>query len=121
MSAATFNDHRLLERPFQVDGPEVFNALALDLFHLHATRNPVYRGFLKGLRLDPTMVDRAESIPFLPIGVFRNHRVLLDGLDPSSFFTSSCTSSRASKGYHSAYTPVANFLRANCSEASAVA
>ncbi len=100
MSAATFNDHRLLERPFQVDGPEVFNALALDLFHLHATRNPVYRGFLKGLRLDPTMVDRAESIPFLPIGVFRNHRVLLDGLDPSSFFTSSGTTGAITSHHH---------------------
>lgn len=81
----------LLERPFAVDGPAAFNALALELFYLHAARNPVYRGFLEGLRFDPAGVRSVDGIPCLPIGVFRNHRVLLEGLDPAVTFTSSGT------------------------------
>ncbi|MBL8003210.1 MAG: acyl transferase [Flavobacteriales bacterium] len=81
----------MAERVFAVDGPEAFNALALELFHLHAAHNPVYRGFLQGLRRDPATVRTVADIPFLPIGVFRNHHVLLEGLEPAFSFTSSGT------------------------------
>ena len=81
----------LLDRPFAVAGPEAFNALALELFHLHAIRNPVYRGFLQGLRVDPTTIGQVSAIPFLPIGLFRSHQVLLDDVKPRLTFTSSGT------------------------------
>lgn len=89
-----------LARPFAVDGPEAFNALAMDLFRLHAAHNPVYRGFLSGLKVAPEDIGMVSDIPFLPIGVFRNHRVLLEGLDPSSFFTSSGTTGPATSHHH---------------------
>ncbi|MBL7940045.1 MAG: acyl transferase [Flavobacteriales bacterium] len=89
-----------MERPFRVDGPEAFNVLALDLFRLHAAHNPVYHGFLQGLGVDPSTVDQVDRIPFLPIGVFRNHRVLLDGLDPGTFFTSSGTTGSVTSHHH---------------------
>ena len=89
-----------LARPFSVDGPEAFNALALDLFRLHAAHNPVYRGFLSGLKIDPKSLEAVSDIPFIPIGVFRNHRVLLEGLDPSSFFTSSGTTGSVTSHHH---------------------
>jgi phenylacetate-coenzyme A ligase PaaK-like adenylate-forming protein len=81
----------LLDRPFAVDGPEAFNALALELFHLHAAQNPVYRSFVQALRLDPLTVRAARDIPCLPITLFRSQRVLLDGLEPQITFTSSGT------------------------------
>lgn len=90
----------LLHRPFAVDGPGSFNALALELFHLHAAKNPVYRGFLEGLRRDPSSVTSVAEIPFLPISTFRTHRVLLDGLDPHCFFTSSGTTGAATSTHH---------------------
>ena len=93
-------DPELLERPFKFDGPEAFNALALDLFQLHAAKNPVYRGFLEGLRVEPAAVTTIEAIPFLPISTFKNHRVLLQGLDPSSFFTSSGTTGAITSHHH---------------------
>lgn len=89
-----------LERPFLVNGPEGFNALAMDLFHLHATHNPVYRGFLSGLGVDPSTIGTVEMIPFLPIALFRSHRVLLDGLDPASHFTSSGTTGAITSHHH---------------------
>lgn len=90
----------LLERPFAVDGPEAFNALALELFHVHAARNPVYRGFLEALRVDPSTVRRVEDIPYLPIGAFKNHRVLLEGLEAAIRFTSSGTTGTNTSMHH---------------------
>ena len=90
----------LLERPFADLDDRGFNALAIELFQLHATRNPVYRGFLQGLRTEPTTVKEVADIPFLPISAFKNHRVLLDGLDPTSHFTSSGTTGANTSVHH---------------------
>ncbi|MEO8587840.1 MAG: acyl transferase [Flavobacteriales bacterium] len=90
----------LTERTFRIAGPEDFNALALDLFRLHAEKNPVYRGFLEGLGRDPASVREVGEIPCLPIGLFRNHRVLLDGLEPAITFTSSGTTGASTSSHH---------------------
>ncbi len=91
MPLSLISDPALLERPFAIAGTQDFNAFALDLFFLHAESNPVYRGFLKALNIDPANVRDVEDIPFLPIGFFRNQRVLLDGVEPAVTFTSSGT------------------------------
>lgn len=93
-------DPQLLDRVFEVDGDTAFNARALELFHLHATHNPVYRGFLTGLGVTTDDVDSLEGIPFLPISAFKNHRVLLAGLDPTSHFTSSGTTGVTTSVHH---------------------
>jgi len=90
----------LAERAFSITGSEDFNALAMDLFRLHAEKNPVYRGFLDGLGRHPVMVRRVEDIPCLPIGLFRNHRVLVDGLEPRITFTSSGTTGATTSSHH---------------------
>ena len=81
----------LFDAPFTLDGRPAFEALALRLFRLHAAHNPVYAAFLAGLGRDPAMVSSVDDIPFLPIGLFRQHRVLLEGLHPAVTFTSSGT------------------------------
>jgi hypothetical protein len=93
-------DPSFLDRPFIVDGPAEFNALALDLFQVHARKNPVYRAYLEALRVETGRVTTVGAIPFLPIGLFRNHRVLLEDLDPSSFFTSSGTTGSITSRHH---------------------
>lgn len=90
----------LLERPFAVDGSEAFNALALELFHLHAERNSVYREFLKALGRSALDVQHVGQIPFLPIGLFRNHRVLLEDLKADLHFTSSGTTGAVTSTHH---------------------
>ncbi|HMC98235.1 MAG TPA: hypothetical protein VKG92_11305 [Flavobacteriales bacterium] len=100
MPASSHPYRELLDRPFHIKGPGDFNALTLDLFRLHAAKNPVYRGFLEGLGRDPATVKRVEDIPFLPIGLFRNHRVLLDGLEPAITFTSSGTTGATTSSHH---------------------
>ncbi|MFN3875272.1 MAG: hypothetical protein ACK4L7_05105, partial [Flavobacteriales bacterium] len=77
---------QLAERAFAVGDARAFDALALELYRLHAGRNPVYRAFLAALprRAEPAS---ARDIPCLPITLFRSHRVLLDGLEPAVSFT----------------------------------
>lgn len=96
----SYIDPQVLERPFMVDTPETFNALALDLFRLHAAKNPVYRGFLHGLGMDPSTVRTVDQIPFQPISTFKNHRVSLEELSPGLQFTSSGTTGLITSTHH---------------------
>lgn len=82
---------RLRARVHEVSGTDDFEGLALDLFHLHAERNPVYRDYLQALAFKPERVRAATDIPCLPITLFRNQRVLIEGLEPAIAFTSSGT------------------------------
>lgn len=93
----------LAELPFHVRDREGANALALELFRLHAARNPVYKAFLEGLRVDPDGVHGVDRIPFLPVGTFKNHRVLLDDLEAAISFTSSGTTGSIPSRHHVAW------------------
>lgn len=86
---------QLRERVFSLNSSADFNHLAIDLFRLHAERNPVYKAFLEALPRR-SGVERAADIPCLPITVFRSQRVLLDGLEPALAFTSSGTTGSVS-------------------------
>ncbi len=81
----------LLEEPFRIQSDKDFNSLALQLFQLHAISNPVYKEYLQALGVDVAAVRSVDRIPFLPIGLFRNRQVLLDGLEATLQFTSSGT------------------------------
>ncbi len=93
-------DPALLDRPFAIDGPEAFNALAMELFHLHAAQNPVYRGFLSGLGKRAVEVGHWKDIPCLPIGLFKSREVLLGDLRPEAVFTSSGTTGITTSSHH---------------------
>ena len=90
----------LLEKPFGVDGAASFDALALELFALHAAHNPVYREYLRVLRVPPKLVTQVADIPFLPIGLYRNNAVLLETLEAPLQFTSSGTTGAATSTHH---------------------
>jgi len=82
---------RLRSHVFAVKDAAGFDAMALELFRIHAEHNPVYRDFLAALGIDEQAILRAADIPCLPITLFRSHRVLLEGLEPAISFTSSGT------------------------------
>ena len=98
MSASIAQD--LLDAPFHVDGARSFQECALRLFRVHAERNATYRAYLQALRVDPEEVHTVERIPFLPIGQFRNRRVLLEGLEADLHFTSSGTTGAVISTHH---------------------
>lgn len=68
-----------------------FTSLALDIFQYQASENHVYRAFLKHRKLDPASVKSLENIPFLPIELFKEHRIITGIAEPAAVFESSGT------------------------------
>lgn len=52
-----------------------FESIALDMFRFTWTFNPLYRQYVDLLQVDVQAVKDLKSIPFLPIELFKNHRV----------------------------------------------
>ena len=83
-------EHALRSRLFQASPHEV-DALALEVLRFQAERCPVYGEWLRALGRDPGAVHRVEDIPFLPVSVFRDHRVYGGTGEPEAVFESSGT------------------------------
>lgn len=79
------------ERIFNINSGTEFDALALDIFHLQAAENPVYAAFLAHLGVDHDTVTSIADIPFLPIELFKSHRVITGSRSPALHFDSSGT------------------------------
>jgi phenylacetate-coenzyme A ligase PaaK-like adenylate-forming protein len=88
------------DRIFSLSSDEQFQALALEVFRFQASGNPVYKAYLDHLGIFPGKVKTVEEIPFLPIELFKKHRVVTGDLDPAVIFESSgTTGERTSKHY----------------------
>lgn len=68
-----------------------FEGRALELFKVQAERCQPYRQYIDLLELDIAKVDTLEKIPFLPIEIFRSHRVYCANSEPELVFSSSGT------------------------------
>lgn len=79
------------ERIFRPHTVESFNALALELFHRTLEFNPVYRDYTRALGIRPETITAVSSIPFLPIGFFKTHKVYASAAEPQKIFLSSGT------------------------------
>lgn len=76
---------------FNITSQEQFSELALRIFRRQAEHNPVYKQFLGGLRIDPANILRIEEIPFLPIELFKSHKIMTGDDRVQEIFTSSGT------------------------------
>jgi len=77
---------------FKISGDDDFNDLALKIFRFQYETNPVFRELSQLLRADPEKINNYLRIPFLPISLFRDHKIISG--DESGFekvFTSSGT------------------------------
>ena len=79
------------ERIFDVSGEKDFEALALEVFRYQAACCPPYADFLRYLGVDPERVKALREIPFLPIELFKTHRICCGEGPESVVFTSSGT------------------------------
>jgi hypothetical protein len=68
-----------------------FESLALEFFQFQYNENPVYRAYIKALRVDPGSVNSISTIPFLPIGFFKSHEIKTTEFKPEVIFESSGT------------------------------
>jgi len=94
------NSKTLKKRIFAIEGREEFNAVALEIFSFQYKANPVYRQFCDHLKINPLEVNRVESIPFLPIELFKNHLVLSGAGEAQVIFESSGTTGTATSRHH---------------------
>ncbi len=76
---------------FNITTEQEFNDLALSIFYYQAKENPIYRKYLQLRQIDPASITRFDEIPFLPIEVFKHHRVCIDGEETKLTFRSSGT------------------------------
>jgi phenylacetate-coenzyme A ligase PaaK-like adenylate-forming protein len=68
-----------------------FRLKALEVYRFQFTHNPVYASFSARLGRDPLSVHSIEEIPFLPVELFKNHRVYCGESEPANVFLSSGT------------------------------
>jgi hypothetical protein len=90
----------LKKRILSIDNEEMFNSVALSLFELHRSKNPIYKRFIEALPQSFSKPSNYTEIPFLPISFFKNKRVLLDELKSKQVFQSSGTSGNATSKHY---------------------
>ena len=75
---------------------EQFEKRALQTFHRQAENNPVYREFIRLLKIHPADVKKPGEIPFLPIELFKTHEIKTGSFSPRIVFESSGTTAATS-------------------------
>jgi phenylacetate-coenzyme A ligase PaaK-like adenylate-forming protein len=85
----------MTNRIFNIKSAGEFTDIALEVFRYQASANPVYREFIECLAIDPLKVENLTQIPFLPVGMFRNHRVISGNREAVLSFESSGTTGQA--------------------------
>ncbi len=68
-----------------------FQRVALQVFRMQAVENRVYRNYLEHLGINPLQITELQSIPFLPIELFKSQKVVSGNWPVETVFTSSGT------------------------------
>lgn len=85
-------DFELLQKEiFNVDNHTTFLKIALNVFEYQYNNNKVYRSFIQSLGRDVSNINSLAEIPFLPVELFRNHKILSGDLPVEMIFESSGT------------------------------
>jgi phenylacetate-coenzyme A ligase PaaK-like adenylate-forming protein len=72
-------------------GKDNFDDLALQIFQKQAKENIVYKNYLGYLGIKPERIKKVAQIPFLPIELFKNHKIITGANEPQTIFESSGT------------------------------
>lgn len=76
---------------FDIQTEQDFLAESLKVFRYQYENIEVYRNFVSYLKIKPDEVTTLEKIPFLPIEMFKNHKVIDRNVTADLFFQSSGT------------------------------
>ncbi len=87
-------------RPFSISSEHEFASLALDIFRYQSVNNIVYRDYLEALGIRAGDIDTVDKIPFLPISLFKNRRVVSGNFTPEALFRSSGTGGMQNSLHH---------------------
>jgi len=82
---------------FTISGENDFENIALKIFRYQVTANRIYDDFCRALGILPEKVMHLQEIPFMPVGFFRDHRVISGNRDDfEKIFRSSGTTASVS-------------------------
>lgn len=85
-------DSGLLQKEvFNISNPAEFLRIALKVFDYQYNNNIVYHEFIDGLGRDVLKIKSLRDIPFLPVELFRNHKITTGNLPVEMIFESSGT------------------------------
>lgn len=84
-------DPSFLQHIFKIHSDREFEELALEVFRFQARENKVYSKYLGLVGINPYSIDSLAQIPFLPIEIFKYHKVLTGDKPPRIVFESSGT------------------------------
>lgn len=86
---------------FQISGEKEFTDLSLKIFRFQYESNPVYREMAQLLKADPAEIKNYLQIPFIPVSLFRNKKIISgdDDIFKKVFTSSGTTASVPSHHY----------------------
>ena len=76
---------------FEIKSQSDFEKLSLDIFHFQAEQTSVYSKYLHYLNINHHRITDYHKIPFLPIFLFKTHKIISDKAEEQIIFTSSGT------------------------------
>ncbi len=76
---------------FSIASPEDFEKIALDIFAAQSKECAPYRQYISLIGVDAGSVESVNQIPFLPVSLFKTHRIITGDTEPRIVFTSSAT------------------------------
>ena len=85
----------LRDRIFSIRDETDFLEIALEVFNYQYNNNPVYYEFIKGLGKEQQKVTDLSGIPFLPVELFRNQKIISGDFPAEIIFQSSGTKGSA--------------------------
>ena len=89
----SFNIAHIIQQENWLSGinEQNFEQYALALFQYQFSANEVYRSFVTAIGKDPASVSCLTDIPFLPVSLFKTHKVVTGKFEPQLVFESSGT------------------------------
>lgn len=85
---------------FDISNSVAFERVALQVFHMQAQKNAVYKRYLSLLKINHEDIHSLSDIPFLPIQFFKSHTVIATTKQPDIVFESSGTTGDIPSSHH---------------------
>jgi hypothetical protein len=87
-------------RIFGIETSSEFANVALEVFRYQSIACPIYKRYLNLLEVDPQTIVSISDIPYLPIEIFRESPVIVEGRVAQMVFQSSGTTGAISSAHH---------------------
>ena len=90
---------KLRNEIFTIPDENTFVAKAIEVFRYQYEENTIYQKFVDGFKTDIEEINSIEKIPFLPVELFKTHKIKSGNFQEQKIFTSSGTTSNQSASH----------------------